>query len=145
PGSTLPQSSAPPTLVTGVNGPAESTASDAVLLCGDSDCSAAKVRGVCGDGVLSADEACDDGNTRDGDGCDASCLAVESGYSCSPPGAPCHVVALCGDGLVASNELCDDGNRDDGDGCSARCQLEHGFRCAGQPSRCSPTVCGDGL
>ena len=145
PGATLPQSSAPPTLVTGVNGPAESTASDAVLLCGDSDCSAAKVRGVCGDGVLSADEACDDGNTRDGDGCDASCLAVESGYSCSPPGAPCHVVALCGDGLVASNELCDDGNRDDGDGCSARCQLEHGFRCAGQPSRCSPTVCGDGL
>jgi fibro-slime domain-containing protein len=102
------------------------------------------VRGVCGDGRLSADEACDDGNVQGGDGCAESCLAVEPGYSCSPPGAPCHVVATCGDGLVASNELCDDGNRDDGDGCSARCQLEHGFQCAGQPSRCSPTVCGDG-
>jgi cysteine-rich repeat protein len=29
--------------------------------------------GVCGDGVLSPDEQCEDGNTSDGDGCSASC------------------------------------------------------------------------
>lgn len=33
--------------------------------------------GVCGNGVLDAAEACDDGNTNAGDGCDASC-ALES-------------------------------------------------------------------
>jgi fibro-slime domain-containing protein len=99
--------------------------------------------GTCGDGNLTADEACDDANTADGDGCAASCLEVEPGYSCSPPGAACHVVALCGDALVASNEMCDDGNQLDGDGCSRRCKLELGYRCTGTPSLCSETVCGD--
>jgi fibro-slime domain-containing protein len=102
------------------------------------------VPGNCGDGVLTPDEACDDGNRNDDDGCAASCLAVDAGYSCSPPGTPCHVVALCGDGIVASNEQCDDANLLDGDGCSARCQLELGSKCAGRPSVCSPTTCGDG-
>jgi cysteine-rich repeat protein len=64
----------------------------------------------CGDGKLTEDEACDDGNLLGGDGCAANCLGVEPGFSCSPPGVPCHVVALCGDGVVASNEMCDDDN-----------------------------------
>jgi cysteine-rich repeat protein len=53
------------------------------------------------------------------------------------------VVALCGDGSLASNELCDDGNTLPGDGCSPRCRFELGYKCAGAPSVCSPSVCGD--
>lgn len=36
----------------------------------DPDCTA-----VCGDGVITAPETCDDGNTVDGDGCSATCVA----------------------------------------------------------------------
>jgi len=99
----------------------------------------------CGDGMLTSDEACDDGNKIGGDGCAANCLAVEPGYSCNPPGAACHQIARCGDGLVAESEVCDDGNAVDGDGCSGRCRLELGFKCDGSPSVCSHTTCGDGM
>ncbi|HEY4103826.1 MAG TPA: DUF4215 domain-containing protein [Polyangiaceae bacterium] len=99
----------------------------------------------CGDGMLTSDEACDDGNKVSGDGCAANCLAVEPGYSCNPPGAACHQIARCGDGLVASSEVCDDGNSTDGDGCSSRCRLELGFKCDGSPSVCTHTTCGDGV
>ena len=99
----------------------------------------------CGDGKLTEDEACDDGNLADGDGCLGNCLGVEPGFSCSPSGVPCHVVALCGDGVVSSNEMCDDGNTKDGDGCNARCKLELGYKCPGTPSVCTPTTCGDNV
>jgi fibro-slime domain-containing protein len=36
---------------------------------------------VCGDGQRFDNEACDDGNSRSGDGCSAAC-AVETGYAC---------------------------------------------------------------
>jgi fibro-slime domain-containing protein len=98
----------------------------------------------CGDGMLTSDEACDDGNLVSGDGCAANCLSVERGYSCNPPGAPCRQIARCGDGLVAASESCDDGNATDGDGCSARCRVELGFKCDGSPSACTHTICGDG-
>jgi fibro-slime domain-containing protein len=100
---------------------------------------------VCGNGMLTDDEACDDGNTSDGDGCSANCLVVGASYSCNPPGQPCHVISRCGDGVVSSSEPCDDGNKNDDDGCSARCKLENGFKCEGQPSVCTPTRCGDGV
>lgn len=116
-----------------------------ISLCQGDGCPSPSGPGVCGDGVLTDDEACEDGNTADGDGCHANCLAVEPGYSCSPPGVPCHIVALCGDSLVNSNEMCDDGNKADGDGCSARCKLEPGYRCDGSPSTCTATTCGDGM
>lgn len=42
---------------------------------------------VCGDGVVTDDEGCDDGNDVGGDGCSATCT-VESGYTCAnAPGA----------------------------------------------------------
>ncbi|MEI9940634.1 MAG: DUF4215 domain-containing protein [Pseudomonadota bacterium] len=99
----------------------------------------------CGDGMLTSDEACDDGNLVSGDGCAANCLAVERGYSCNPPGKPCRQIARCGDGVVADSEACDDGNAVDGDGCSTRCRLEIGFKCSGMPSVCSHTTCGDNV
>ena len=36
---------------------------------------------ICGDGYPVGSEMCDDGNSRSGDGCSASCL-VESGFDC---------------------------------------------------------------
>jgi fibro-slime domain-containing protein len=98
----------------------------------------------CGNGMVTSDEACDDGNTQSGDGCSGDCLGIEQGFSCNPPGKPCRMIAHCGDGIVAPTEPCDDGNSDDGDGCSARCKLETGYDCAGAPSKCRTTNCGDG-
>lgn len=102
--------------------------------------------GTCGNGSLTSDEACDDGNTIDGDGCSADCQSVEPGYSCNPPGTPCNPVAVCGDALVTLPELCDDGNTEDGDGCSSACKVEIGWACEGAPtSECYETTCGDGV
>ncbi|MCP3100276.1 DUF4215 domain-containing protein [Myxococcus sp. K15C18031901] len=82
---------------------------------------------LCGNNVINTGEACDDGNTAAGtNGCTADCD-----------------LSLCGNG--ASNnrqypnfdqEICDDGNRVEGDGCSRLCEVEPGFACAGNPSRC---------
>lgn len=68
---------------------------------------------VCGDGFVGGDEACDDGNTVDGDGCTAGCE-----------------LEFCGDGVInnGGRESCDDGNSGDGDGCSATCGLERAVR-----------------
>jgi len=99
---------------------------------------------VCGDGMLGPGELCDDGNTTSGDGCSAKCNLVEPGYNCRTPGKPCQRVYLCGDGITDPNEGCDDANKTDGDGCDTKCRLEIGFKCAGSPSKCSPTMCGDG-
>ena len=63
---------------------------------------------VCGDGVVGAGEACDDGNTADGDYCSADCS---------------EELAICGDGIVGGDEDCDDGNTADGDACPANCSI----------------------
>ena len=62
---------------------------------------------LCGNGIVEAPEICDDGNTINGDGCDANC---------KPTG--------CGNGIVTAPETCDDGNTVSGDGCSATCKIE---------------------
>ncbi|HEY0463804.1 MAG TPA: DUF4215 domain-containing protein [Polyangiaceae bacterium] len=98
----------------------------------------------CGDGVLTSDEACDDGNKQSGDGCLANCLQVERGFSCPNAGQVCRAIARCGDGVVAASEQCDDGNVVAGDGCSERCRVELGKKCEGMPSVCTNAVCGNG-
>ncbi len=60
---------------------------------------------LCGDGVRSPTEACDDGNTSDGDGCSAACASE----------------TRCGNNQKQAGEACDDGNIVSGDGCSADC------------------------
>lgn len=68
--------------------------------------------GVCGDRIVDAAEACDDGNTIGSDGCSANCASTEK----------------CGDGIVdlVAGEQCDDGVRGvSGDGCSSRCKIEY--------------------
>jgi fibro-slime domain-containing protein len=102
--------------------------------------------GTCGNGSLTQDEACDDGNTEDGDGCSGDCQVVAPGWNCFPPGMPCHQLAKCGDGIVVLPELCDDGNDEDDDGCSSTCKVEVGYKCEGMPlSVCTETTCGDSI
>lgn len=97
----------------------------------------------CGDGILTDDESCDDGNKESGDGCLANCKGVEHGYSCVPAGQACRQIARCGDSVQAFPELCDDGNTEAGDGCSPTCKYEIGYKCEG--TVCSRTTCGDGV
>ena len=98
----------------------------------------------CGNGELTSDEACDDGNKMSGDGCAENCLQVERGFSCAIAGRACRQIARCGDGFVAESERCDDGNLDAGDGCSERCRIELGKKCEGSPSVCTDAECGNG-
>ena len=84
---------------------------------------------------IAGPEDCDDGNTKEGDGCSASCQ-LEPGYACPIVGAKCK--PLCGDGQIIAPENCDDGNTTDGDGCSATCQAEPGWVC--DPPPCKKTV-----
>jgi fibro-slime domain-containing protein len=99
----------------------------------------------CGNGELTDDEACDDGNKASGDGCSETCLEVERGFSCASPGKACREIARCGDGVVAVSERCDDGNTAPGDGCSERCKIELGKKCDGSPSVCTDAVCGNAV
>lgn len=69
--------------------------------------------------------------------------APGSGSAIPPSVAPRPV---CGNGIIEDGEECDDGNTRSGDGCSVDCQIERGWSCAGEPSRCTrlPGAC-DGV
>jgi fibro-slime domain-containing protein len=105
----------------------------------------------CGNGRIDAvlAEACDDGNTRAGDGCGADCR-VEKDFDCPSPGKPCVYLVKCGDGVLGGIEQCDPPAV--GAGCAATCKLEPGHVCdappavpdPSKPATCHPTVCGDG-
>jgi cysteine-rich repeat protein len=66
---------------------------------------AISVATVCGDGRHDENEACDDGNQVNGDGCDLNCTAT-----------------ACGNGIVSPGEDCDDGNTVGGDSCPSTCR-----------------------
>jgi len=104
---------------------------------------------VCGDGVVEGSEACDDGNTINGDGCSSVCT-VEG--------------TQCGNGIIEAGEECDDANTVDGDGCSSVCSLEvapgcgngvveigegcddgNTVACDGCSATCSMEVCGNNV
>jgi len=97
---------------------------------------------TCPNFTVDPGEDCDDGNSFDGDGCDANCqyeLAI-CGNAIFNPGEECddgNLVAgdgcdpactleppVCGNGLLEPGEECDDGNLVSGDGCDASCLLE---------------------
>lgn len=111
------------------------------------DCNLEPSGPACGDGNLDVEEgeACDDGNSLPGDGCNGVC-AIENYFECPTPGQPCVSTIVCGDGVIGPGEACDDGNATSGDGCNDGCNtVEVGFRCreAGQPC-IEVFVCGDG-
>jgi len=105
---------------------------------------ASSVKLTCGNGKLDTGEMCDDGNTKNGDGCTQLCQ-IEADFVCPTPGQPCTTDAKCGDGKLASIEACDDGNATGGDGCSADCtKVEPGYQCRVPGKSCIP-LCGDGM
>ena len=70
------------------------------------------VLAACGNGVVEADEQCDQGpmnSDSNPDACRSSCRSPS-----------------CGDGVIDSEERCDDGNLLGGDGCSPTCGTESG-------------------
>ncbi len=76
------------------------------------------VLNVCGNGIMEAGEACDDGNASNTDACVQGC-----------------VMASCGDGFVrAGIETCDDGNASNDDACPS-----------GVGGTCQDAFCGDGF
>jgi fibro-slime domain-containing protein len=84
-------------------------------------------RTTCGDDTLEGIEACDDGNTIDGDGCSGACTL-------EPECRSGTCTSSCGDGIVLMPEACDDGNVVGGDGCAPDCAIEPGFSCDGAAS-----------
>ncbi|HEX3850928.1 MAG TPA: hypothetical protein VHW01_08175, partial [Polyangiaceae bacterium] len=67
----------------------DGTMGGSFTLCVDNSCGGMvnmNAGSKCGDDTLTDDEACDDGNTKSGDGCSADCLMVEVGYSCAIAG-----------------------------------------------------------
>jgi MYXO-CTERM domain-containing protein len=124
----------------------------------------------CSNGVVEATEACDDGNSVDGDGCNSVCLR-EIGQVCSMSGQCasglcdtglcacdenadcsggqlCNTVANpnicvnpgCGNGIVEVTEACDDGNTMSGDGCNSMCLREIGQMCSAS-MQCASGLC----
>ena len=69
---------------------------------------------VCGDGVVSEGEECDDGNIKPDDGCSQSCMNELS----------------CGNGVMENGEECDDGEKN---GPNQACL-----------GTCQNNICGDG-
>lgn len=96
----------------------------------------------CGNGVVEAQEQCDDGDLRSADGCQETCQ-IETGWTCPPTGGEC--APICGDGRTVGPEGCDDGEKLDGDGCSATCTIEPNWRCMNQPSTCLHDTWGNGV
>ncbi len=117
---------------------------------------------VCGNGEIDQGESCDDGNTTDGDGCDAICLSegttttsvsmttsttvsttlttTTSSTTTTTTGA-----VICGDGNVHASEACDEGAANsDGAGvwCTGACRI----RACGLPvSATAPPKASDAL
>ena len=85
---------------------------------------------VCGDGDLDLDEACDDGNNMDGDGCSADCQSEACGNGSLDTGEAC-------DGSEFGGATCSDYGFVDGPlGC---------FDCMIDVERCYTPTCSDGI
>ncbi|CAD8071487.1 unnamed protein product [Paramecium sonneborni] len=102
---------------------------------------------ICGDGIVTIDEDCDDLNSIKFDGCnqckyecDQNCIFCEFGQCifCSNgyylQGQMC--LSICGDGLIVGNEQCDDSNLIDEDGC-----FECHYSCQQQCVNCQYGSC----
>ena len=102
-----------------------------------------------GDGIKAGSEIWDDGNTVDGDGCQANWGVVTTGFVCSggsitvkdtwiqctrgfyPNTDKNQWITRCGDAIKAGSEGWEDGNSSNGDGCSSSCVVEDGYKCSG--------------
>ncbi len=107
---------------------------------------------TCGNSALEAGEACDDGNTANGDGCSSTCRR-ENGQPCTDDNQcqsgvcddtsmTCEPANVCGNNTIEAGEACDDGNTTNGDGCSSTCRRENGQPCT-DDNQCQSGVCDD--
>src|SRR5262245_60095971 len=103
-------------------------------------CSSDDSNWYCGDGLVEADEQCDDGNSTSGDGCSSLCQrealtcgdgrvdapeTCDDGNTLSYDGCSANcAIELCGNGVIDAGEQCDDGNHKPADGCSQTCKAE---------------------
>lgn len=104
---------------------------------------------VCGNGKMEKNilrtETCDDGNSRDGDGCSAGDCQVEGGWVCAGKTGK-SVCSNCGNGKVEGAEKCDDGFRNGPNSyCSDECKLNTGWKCTGNGTTLSCKSCGNGI
>jgi cysteine-rich repeat protein len=88
----------------------------------------------CGDGFLDLDEACDDGNTTDGDCCSSTCQieSCDDGFSCTVDSC----VAPTGCVHQPDDSVCDDGDGQTLDTCDPNCNPNFAM-C--DPNGCSHT------
>jgi cysteine-rich repeat protein len=117
------------------NGNACTTPGGGTATCKDGVCTA----GTCGDGTKDAGEQCDDGNTTDGDGCDADCLlGCSSDVDCDDKD-PCDGTEKCTAVIGAGGgKKCAPGTAAaDGTDCG------NGRTCLG--AQCRVSFCGDGI
>jgi cysteine-rich repeat protein len=92
---------------------------------------------VCGDGQMQPGEECDDGNTTNGDTCEANCTLPRCGNAILDRNERCDdgtetascnancTVSACGDGFLnrQAGETCDDGVNTGASSCDAKCQV----------------------
>ncbi len=95
-------------------------------------------------------EACDDNNTVNSDGCTSTCAATENGWSCTAPmfgKTTCTAICSSTNPWVVGTYTCSQANSANGDGCDSNCQTEAGWICnntnTGSFSTCY-TNCGNG-
>ncbi len=84
----------------------------------------------CGNGIVSGDEQCDDGNTVDGDCCSSSCQIEEAGTVCRE----------AVNGVCDSAEVCDGTSGS----CPANVSAPAGTACPADGNPCTDDVC-DGI
>ncbi|MFT6627080.1 MAG: cysteine-rich repeat protein [Flavobacteriales bacterium] len=94
---------------------------------------------ACGDAIVDAGEACDDGNDDDFDVCRNTCVFPVCGDGVLQGDEECDAgdensdeevdgcrtdcrLAFCTDGVIDAGEVCDDGNEIADDGCSNNCR-----------------------
>ncbi len=110
------------------------------------------VPGVCGDGNVDRDEACDDGiNDGSYGGCMADCSApgpmcgdgnVDEGREVCDDGVNDGSYGGCADGCAALGPFCGDGTMDDGE---EECDDGNGVNDDECSNECNPAICGDGI
>lgn len=99
----------------------------------------------CGDGIVDADERCDDSNTKNGDCCSSSCQANPAGHACTSD------KNLCTDDVCDGLGVCRHANNslpcDDGAFCTANDVCHDGACQPGPPLDCSAAAdqCVDGI
>jgi cysteine-rich repeat protein len=101
---------------------------------------------ICGDGILTVNQDCDDRNVFSGDGCDSSCK-VEEGFTATNVDSGAGTIlttltTICGDSIIVGLEKCELTNQF----CESDCLS---LRIGWYPDDTAPTGyvtrCGDGI